>query len=328
MRKHLCGEHSGDKEAKTLLKSEDCVAYQIQNDAGVLAVTEYSVFPGIWLIYKDAHARKYRYPAAYPTGLLEITHCREGRYEYDTGGQFFYLSKGDMAISKSVERKAVVYCPTQHYHGVSVVIDPAVAPHCLSCILDDVNVRPSMLLKKFCGEKRYFIMRSTPRLEHIFSELYSVPNGIQKGYFKVKILELLLFLSNLDPHLSQTEQRVCSRAQVTLAKQVCGYINTHMDVRLTIEQLAARFYVSPAQLKKCFYSVYGESVQAYIRSYKMQSAAQRLKTTDQTVSEIAGAFGYENNSKFSKAFRDVFGVSPTEYRTGHMEGTFSSPLRK
>ena len=79
MRKYLCGEHSDDREAKTVLKSEDRVAYQMKNDAGVLVMAEYSVFPGIWLVYKDAHARKYRYPAAYPTGLREITHCREGR---------------------------------------------------------------------------------------------------------------------------------------------------------------------------------------------------------------------------------------------------------
>ena len=101
-----------------------------------------------------------------------------------------------------------------------------------------------------------------------------------------------------------------------LAKKVCGYINEHMDTRLTIEQLAARFFVSPAQLKKSFYSVYGESIYAYVRAYKMQSAALRMQTTGQSISEIASAFGYDNSSKFSKAFRDVMGVSPTEYRKG------------
>lgn len=319
MKKYLCGEQSGDKQAKVLLKDEDYIAYEIKNEFGELVVTEYHIFPGIWLIYKDAHALKYEYPAAYPSGLLEITHCREGRYEYDAGEQFFYLSKGDMSIYKSIGGKVSVYCPVQHYHGISIVIDPVIAPNCLSCFLEDVNVRPSALLKKFCNENQYFIMRSTSQLEHIFSELYSVPKEIQKGYFKVKILELLLFLSNLDPKLSQTEQHSCSRAQVELAKQVCQYINTHKDIRLTIEQLAVKFYVSPAQLKKCFYSVYGKSVYAYIRTYKMQSAAHCLETTDQTVSEISGTFGYDNSSKFSKAFRDVMGMSPTEYRKNKCE---------
>lgn len=312
-KRNLC-KGTCDRDARVLFEKEDCIAYQIKNAEGELTVTEHQVFPGIWLCYKDAHTSQYTYPPSYPAELLEITHCREGRFEYDAGNQFFYLSKGDMSISKSSGKGTAVYCPTGHYHGISVIIDPMLAPECLSCFLDDVNVKPAVLLEKFCKENMYFIMRSTARLEHIFSELYSVPADIQKGYFKIKILELLLFLSSLDSGLSQTEKYACSKSQVELAKKVCQFINTHMDSRLTIEQLAARFYVSPAQLKKCFYSVYGESVQAYIRAYKMQCAAICLKTTDRAVAEIASAFGYDNSSKFSKAFRSVIGISPTEYR--------------
>lgn len=317
-----------DKDARILYKNEDCIVYQIKTEDGELAITEYPVFPGIWLCYKDAHIQSFTYPDSYPSDMLEITHCREGRFEYhvskkaagerhsayDNEEHFFYLSGGDIAVCKSREAGVVVYCPTRHYHGISILIDPAAAPPCLSCFLEDVNVSPAGLLKKFCREDRYFIMRSTARLEHIFSELYSVPQDMRKGYFKVKILEMLMFLNSVDVKLSQTEQRSCTRAQVELAKQVCRYINAHMDTRLTIEQLALRFYVSPAQLRKCFYSVYGESIYAYIRAFKMRSAAYCLKTTEQTISEIAGAFGYDNSSKFSKAFRDVMGVSPTEYR--------------
>ena len=45
-------------------------------------------------------------------------------------------------------------------------------------------------------------------------------------------------------------------------------------------------------------------------------AEQRLllRQTDRTVLDIAGQFGYDNGSKFAKAFRDTVGMSPTEYR--------------
>ncbi|MCI5700708.1 MAG: AraC family transcriptional regulator, partial [Lachnospiraceae bacterium] len=314
MRETICRDCVSDSDAKVLFKEKSCTVYRRKNETGTLTITEHHVFPGIWLVSKDAHIQKYTYPAAYPSGLLEITHCREGRFEYDAGNQFFYLGKGDLSINRSRGGEAAVFCPTRHYHGISVIIDPDLAPRCLSCILDDVNVRPSALLNKFCQGNGHFIIRSTPQLEHIFSELYSVPKDIRKGYFKVKVLELLLFLSGLDPSLSQTKQRACSKAQAALAKEICAYIDSHMNVRLTTEQLAAQFFVSPAQLKKCFYDVYGESVYAYIRSYKMQAAARFLKTTDCSVTEIAGLFGYSNSSKFAGAFREVMGVSPTEHR--------------
>lgn len=52
-------------------------------------------------------------------------------------------------------------------------------------------------MEKFCANGGYFAARSSASVEHIFSELYSVPEEIRKGYFKVKVLELLLFLSAL-----------------------------------------------------------------------------------------------------------------------------------
>ena len=54
----------------------------------------------------------------------------------------------------------------------------------------------------------------------------------------------------------------------------------------------------------------------YVRAQKMHAAAELLRSTDQTVLDIAGQFGYDNASKFAKAFRDIIGVSPNSYRAG------------
>ena len=55
---------------------------------------------------------------------------------------------------------------------------------------------------------------------------------------------------------------------------------------------------------------------AWIRAQKMHAAAELLRSTDRTVLDIAGQFGYDNASKFAKAFRDIIGVSPNSYRAG------------
>ena len=54
-------------------------------------------------------------------------------------------------------------------------------------------------------------------MAHIFAELYSVPEAIRKGYFKVKILELLLFLSAFPVQAAQP-QHSYPQAQVQLAE--------------------------------------------------------------------------------------------------------------
>lgn len=178
-----------------------------------------------------------------------------------------------------------------------------------------MNVDPKQLMSRFYAGGRGYISRSDPAIDHIFSELYSgVPENIRKCYFKVKILELFLLLSAIDLENDSGKDDFVSRPQVTLAKSVCGYLTEHMDSHVTLDTLCGLFHASGTSIKNSFRLVYGESIYSYIRTLKMQSAAHMLKTTDKSVLEVAGTFGYNNGSKFAKAFRDVCGVSPNEYR--------------
>ena len=56
------------------------------------------------------------------------------------------------------------------------------------------------------------------------------------------------------------------------------------------------------------------SLYAYLREYRLQTAQKLLAETDASIAEIAHRVGYENPNKFSSAFRQVFGMTPTEYR--------------
>ena len=170
-------------------------------------------------------------------------------------------------------------------------------------------------MEKLCPGGTVFTARSSRRVKHVFSELYAVPEDIRKGYLKVKLLELLLFLSTLSPEDGQTPHG-CTSTQVTLAKQVKACLLAEPDRTLTLKSLSQQFNVSEAQIKSSFTGVYGMSPAAYARSQRMHGAAALLRETDRTVLDIACQFGYDNASKFARAFRDVIGVSPREYRAG------------
>lgn len=51
-----------------------------------------------------------------------------------------------------------------------------------------------------------------------------------------------------------------------------------------------------------------------MKTYRMKQAAALLRQTQATIAEIANQVGYENQSKFATAFRDVFKIAPAEYR--------------
>lgn len=298
------------------LHRQEEVPQQLRSEtgAGSVLLTRWAVFPGMDLIYRDIHAHICREDRNGPGEQLEIHHCLEGRVEYRNGDRYFYLAPGDLLVARSSSLPRSSRFPTGHYHGIAVLIDPAAAPECLSCILRDVNVRPAALAEKLCSGGAVFTARSSRRVKHVFSELYTVPEDLRAGYLKVKLLELLLFLSTLSPETAAPHG--CTAAQVTLAERVRERLLAESDRTVTLTELSRQLGVSAAQIKSSFTGVYGMSPAAYLRAQRMHGAAELLRQTDRTVLDIAGQFGYDNASKFAKAFRDVIGVSPREYRAG------------
>lgn len=316
MSKVECNKKTCKRKTEILSENQESTRVQISDENGRYIMTTYQVFPGITFIYNDAHIQSVRFEERKTTSnnIIEISHCREGRLECNIHGEFCYLAPGDIAIARTNSISSSSYFPLRHYHGLTIRIDLNGAPNCLSCLLDDVTVQPKAIAEKFCGEKGGFIARANPSFEHIFSELYSVPAVIQKGYFKIKTLELLLFLSALDTQQDELDDRIYTKVQVELAKEVSRYMMEHMEERITLEQVAEHFHLSGAYIKKTFKGVYGVSIGAYIRAQKMESAAYMLEYTDKSILDIANEHGYDNGSKFASAFRAVKGVNPTEYR--------------
>lgn len=288
---------------------------QVVEDAGRYITTAYSVFTGIEFTFVNVHGHQItKKRKTENDNILEITYCREGRSEFSMNDKFVFLSSGDLMIVKSDTVSPILNFPLKHFHGLIISIDLDKTPHCLSCFLEDVNVQPRSLAEKFCGDSIGYITRANQAIEHIFSEIYSVSEQIRKGYCKIKTLELLLFLSQLNIKDDELQGRLYSRTQVSLAERIAKYLYEHMDYRITLEQLSELFHVSVAHIKNTFKSVYGVPVGAYVRTIKMESAAYMLEYTDKTILEIATEHGYDNGSKFAAAFRSVKGVNPAQYR--------------
>lgn len=106
----------------------------------------------------------------------------------------------------------------------------------------------------------------------------------------------------------------CPPARLQLAQEACQYLLARMDLHITIPQLSQRFHTSPTQIKLCFRQAYGAPLFHYIREQKMRHAAHQLRTSHRGILEIAGDYGYDNGGKFAAAFRQVMGVSPSQYR--------------
>lgn len=298
-----------------ILRKDKCTIYKIINDTGKAVVTNYKVFPGVEVCYNDMHLGVCEQNISGNGNIIEINHCREGRFECELkDGTYTYFEHGDFAVN-CIENKCVKSnFPISHYHGISILINVNRANEVMSKLLDDISIDLNKIKEILCPKNRLFIMRSTKSIQHIFSELYTVPDEIKMGYLKLKVLELLLFLSAVDPSKGHKNRQYLTKRHVESVKEVHDYMITNIDEYFTLDELSYKFAIPLTAMKQCFKTVYGKPIYSYMKSYRMQEAAKLLKDSNESITKIALQLGYKNAGKFSTAFKSTMNVLPSEYR--------------
>jgi AraC family transcriptional regulator len=99
-------------------------------------------------------------------------------------------------------------------------------------------------------------------------------------------------------------------------KKVIEFIGKNFDEKLTLTQLSNVACFSKYHFHRLFTAYTGLSLQQYIRWLRLKRAAHQLIVDkDKTIIEIAINAGFESHEAFSRAFKQVCGKSPSEFRS-------------
>ena len=270
------------------------------------------LYPGIELFCLSLDVPFARQEARENT--LQINYCRTGQsvWRLEAGGRID-LKPGNFSLH-TMQSPAELSFPSGRYQGLSICIDLREASACPPEPLRDTGLFPDFLQKKFCPGGSAAFLTGNERTESIFSGFYDPPEGLELPCRRVRLLELLLHLAGMG-FTQKNRLSEYQKEQIETVRAIHDQLLCHMDRRVTIEELSRRYLINPTTLKAVFKAVYGDSIAAHIKEHRMEQAAKLLRETDKSVAEIAAAVGYESQSKFSAAFRDVMRLLPTAYRS-------------
>jgi AraC-like DNA-binding protein len=85
----------------------------------------------------------------------------------------------------------------------------------------------------------------------------------------------------------------------------------------TLEGVAEALQVDKNEFRDYIYSELGTTLSAWTSEKRILYISQQLLKTDRMVSELAISCGYSNPSALNRAFKQRFGVTPSEFRTNH-----------
>ena len=97
--------------------------------------------------------------------------------------------------------------------------------------------------------------------------------------------------------------------------KVVAYINDHLDESLDLKTLAEVAALSEFHFHRVFKALKGESIGAHISRLRIEAAARLLRYSALSIEDIAFNTGYEAPAALSKAFKNQYGITPTQYRT-------------
>ena len=109
--------------------------------------------------------------------------------------------------------------------------------------------------------------------------------------------------------------RTPARRKPDWAARLVAYIHANLGERMTIGSLAATAALSESHLSHSFNQYFDCSVSDYIREARLRAGARALRRTVDSVQQIAWNFGFSDQAHFTRTFKSVYGVTPTEYRS-------------
>lgn len=194
--------------------------------------------------------------------------------------------------------------------------DTDVLFHIMTEMMEIFSANPQRYLQAIDGACNilYLAISLLPEGESTLTEIFSdFPDGYRSIYRANNVEQVVEWTASLRDGLCEIlkSRRVTYKAHVITSIQ--KYIQSHLEERLTLNEVAAVFGLSPNYLSVLFKKTCNIGFSEYITQLKISKAKPMLLEQDMKIYEVADQLGFESAFYFSKVFKKVEGISPREY---------------
>lgn len=227
---------------------------------------------------------------------IEILYVTEGEGFIKTSNEQYSAEKGDIFVINS-------YSPHNGNSNSNLkyfcfIIDNEF------CLFNGFDTNKYLYQTKINDKK------ASEFIENIINEL-NEKSSLQECAVKTNVLNLLLYITKNYCLENTNTPRHTKNADII--KTAIGYIRSHFNERLTVEQIADEVGLSKYYFSREFKRLTGLTVVTYMNYVKCENAKKLLKTDKYSVNDVCELCGFDNLSYFAKTFKKFMGTTPSGY---------------
>ncbi len=248
--------------------------------------------------------------------------------------EFVYVDRGELEVFADTEgyglkQGDMIFHKPNEFHGVwaNNKIAPNVIIVSFVCTSKEMAFFENKIISLDAKQQELLtqIMKSgfasflPPYDDHRNHTLHRRPEAKlgSEQMLKLHLELLLLHLRNAGDTSSKRLKRLSSsiklKSEEDLAKQMCAFMERHVYDELRLEQIYKNFNLSKSHALTLFKEHTGVSIMKYYRQLKIQQAKSLLRSQQHTITEIAELLQYNSVHSFSRHFKSIVDMSPSEY---------------
>lgn len=314
-------DHWFPQVAPQLKASFDESTLTFDNEIGKGFFYRTNIAPGLRIRKIEVEFRQpvvfVRKSATHPGYYVLVSNLSEQYLEASTAQQQFKLGYGSnngLYFSSPFLSASYSFQPHVRYHLVFIVIT-------YDRMRDFIANQPATQQKIL----QAIVDKDKPiyHVECLDAQFMSLLKDIDKQLHNDRLNNLLLHARTLElcyHILHRVEQRRSQKVLSTIHPDDVQKLNEIRRILLEryqeacppIDKAARTAAMSPTKFKTLFKQMFGHTYYQFYKNIRMHKAKELLEQQKMNVSEVGHLLGYNNLSKFTKAFKDVFAVAPSD----------------